>query len=99
MLIELHCRRSPRLRGSVDQDSHRVQFPNFLNVKEALAGRTLTDSTFGAEWGRTAKTVSKDDHANAFSKWLDRCKNVCGSVETMSRNSRKSKALSFIFDF
>ena len=52
-------------------------FLYFLNVKEALAGRTLTDSTFGAEWGRTAKTVSKDDHANAFSKWLDRCKNVC----------------------
>ena len=51
-----------------------VNFFYFPKVKEALAGRTLTDSTFRAEWGRAAKTVSKDDCTDTFSKCLDCCK-------------------------
>ena len=76
-----------------------ADFFNFPKVKEALAGRTLTDSTFRAEWGRAAKTVSKDDCADAFSKWLDRCKKCVQKHGNYVEKYQKNKALSCIFDF
>jgi len=51
-----------------------ADFFYFPKVKEALAGRTLTDSTFKSEWEHAAKTVSEKAFPKAFEKWVDRCK-------------------------
>ena len=46
----------------------------FLKLKMELAGLTLSKETFKREWEGVCRTLSKDDFATAFSKWIERCK-------------------------
>lgn len=72
---EFLARRGVRLieHAPYSPDLAPADFFYFPKVKEALAGKTLTDRSFKTEWGRAAKNVSKDDFDAAFGKWLDRC--------------------------
>ena len=46
----------------------------FPKVKNDLAGQTLTQGAFRSSWEGAVKNLSKDDFADAFEKWIGRCK-------------------------
>ena len=45
----------------------------FPKLKKELAGITMTQEEFKNKWEGVLRTLSKDDFARAFTRWLERC--------------------------
>jgi len=45
----------------------------FPKLKRELAGITMTQEEFKKKWEGVLRTLSKDDYARAFTRWLERC--------------------------
>ena len=46
----------------------------FPKLKRELAGITMTQEKFKKKWEGVLGTMSKDDFARAFTRWLEHCK-------------------------
>jgi histone-lysine N-methyltransferase SETMAR len=45
----------------------------FPTLKRELAGQTLSLDEFKTKWEGVVRTLTKDDFARAFERWLERC--------------------------